>query len=61
MNRKYRHWRDIGSKCASLVGEEQIGGPTYKAEAEQMWEELAQANGESELEADPEVEKRGLK
>jgi hypothetical protein len=44
-----------------LVGEEKIGGSTYKQEAEKMWEKLAQENGEPEAEHDPDVERLGLK
>lgn len=61
LGRKYRHWVHVGSKCKNLVGDEKINGPTYKQKTEEMWERLAQENGEPEAEIDPDVERLGLK
>jgi hypothetical protein len=61
LGRKYRHWIHVGSKCKNLVGDEHIGGPTYKTEAELMWEALAVHNNEPDAEIDPDVDRLGLK
>lgn len=61
MKRKYRHWVEIGSKCGNLVGEEVIGGPTYKSDAETMWLEMADKNEEPPLPIDAEIDTLGLK
>lgn len=61
LGRKFRHWSAIGSKCKNLVGESEIGGSTYKAEAEKMWEHLANENNEPEAEIDPDIERLDLK
>lgn len=61
LGRKYRHWVHVGSKCKNLVSGDEIGGPTYKEETEEMWERLAQENSEPEAETDPDVERLGLK
>lgn len=61
LGRKYRHWLEIGSKCANLVDEAVIGGPTYKAQAEALWLSMANQRGEPSLPTDPEIELLGLK
>ncbi len=61
LGRKYRHWVNVGSKCNNLVGEKEIGGRTYKEEAEKMWKRLAIESNEPESENDPDVEKWGLR
>lgn len=61
MGRKYRHWVEIGSKCAQLVGEAETGGATYKTEAEAVWREMAEQRAEPQLPIDPEIETLGLK
>ncbi len=61
LGRKFRHWVEIGSKCGKLAGEAEIGGPNYKSEAETMWLDLADKNGEPPLPHDPEIDTLGLK